>query len=356
MKLPKPLRRRRRRVSHSAGLPPGEFQRDTSKAQPAHIHVLTYNEQSTDETQNVPIEEIPTESVLNQVTWIRYEGTGNHDSLAGVAERFSIHPLTLEDIATPTRPKLEEQDDTLFVVLRFLRFDETIQQVESEQVSILLRDGMLVSFQESTEDLFRPLRDRILQKRGRIRSLGSDYLLYALLDLTVDNYFVVMDALTDQLDELEDEVSRRNSRLPRKIHHLRQQGLQVRKAVWPVREIVASLSRQGNPLITEDIVPYLRDLTDHTLQSVESSETLRDVMSSLLDLHLSSISNRMNEVMKTLTIIATIFIPITFIAGIYGMNFQHMPELNQPWAYPAVLLLMLATAVGMTMYFRKKNW
>jgi magnesium transporter len=260
-------------------------------------------------------------------------------------------------VNTYQRPKVEEFDDYIFVVLRAIRYNRDNASLQSEQVSLVLSENWLVSFQEGNHKLFEAVTDRIQKGRGRIRKLGVDYLAYVLMDAVVDQYFVALESIGEELEELEVELLENpNETTMHRLHHLKRQSLAFRKAVWPLREVVAWLSREETRLVRSDVHPFLRDLYDHTIQVIDQVETLRDLLSGLLDIYLSSVSNRMNQVMKVLTIIATIFIPLTFLAGLYGMNFKFMPELEWKWGYPVVLAIMLVSVAGMLYYFHRKKW
>jgi magnesium transporter len=291
------------------------------------------------------------------VSWTDVEGVGRLELLKRLGECYGIHPLVLEDIAnTDQRPKAEEHDSYLFVVLKMLTPVDA--GVFSEQVSLVLGEGWLLTFQEGLDgDPFGPVRERLKNAAGRVRSQGADYLAYSLMDVIIDNYFLVLEGVADSIEVLEEELMRSPSqRTLAEIYRLKRELLFIHKAVWPLREVIGSLIRRESPLIRESTVIYLRDLYDHTIQVVETVETLRDMLSGMLDIYLSSVSNRMNGIMKVLTVIATIFMPLTFIVGLYGMNFKHMPELEWVWGYPAVLLLMLVITIGMLLFFRRKKW
>jgi magnesium transporter len=264
----------------------------------------------------------------------------------------------LEDILnTQQRPKMEDYENCIFVVLKMLFLADDEANIRSEQVSLVLGSGYVLSFQEMTGDVFEPVRRRIRSRKGRICKRGPDYLLYALVDAIVDYYFVLLEKIEEKLEVLEDAVFD-NPTMPAlvEIQRLKVELLRFRKAIWPLRETINGLLREESELIDEKTEIFLKDVYDHTIQVIDTVEGFRDTVSGLLDVYLSSLSNRMNEVMKVLTIIATIFIPLTFIAGIYGMNFDYMPELRIPWAYPAVGVAMLAVALFMIAYFRRKGW
>ena len=292
-----------------------------------------------------------------RVNWLNISGLHNLDLIRTVGEHFNLHPLTLEDIvSTGQRPKVEFFDSYVFIVLRMLSIGEE-GIVRNEQVSLVLTENVVLSFQERQGDVFDPIRTRIEGNKGRICKLGPDYLAYTLLDAVVDSYFLILEEMSERLEDLEEVLI--EDAAPdtlRDINVYKREMLFLRKAVWPLREVLGLLMREDSPLISTHTLTYLRDVYEHTVQVIDTVETFRDILTGMLDVYLSSVSNRMNEVMKVLTIIATIFIPLTFIAGVYGMNFAYMPELRWRWGYPAVWLLMLAVALSLILYFRRKKW
>lgn len=296
-----------------------------------------------------------------QVNWLNVSGLHKPDIIRTVGEHIKLHPLTLEDIvSTGQRPKVEFFDDYVFIVLRMLRLNEpdTISDaIQDEQVSIVLTKDAVFSFQERQGDVFDPVRARIAGNKGRICKSGPDYLAYALLDAIIDSYFLILEGVSGRLEALEETLI--DNAAPdtlKAINAYKREMLFLRKAVWPLREVLSLLMREESPLISAPTLTYLRDVYEHTVQVIDTVETFRDILTGMLDIYLSSLSNRMNEVMKVLTIIATIFIPLTFIAGVYGMNFVYMPELSWRWSYPAAWLLMLAVALSLIVYFRRKRW
>jgi magnesium transporter len=292
------------------------------------------------------------------VTWLNVDGLHDTTVLTELGQQAGIHPLVLEDISSiGQRPKADDYESQLYIVLRMLSYNEASEQVDEEQVSILLGSGYVISFQEEPGDVFDPVRQRIRSGKGRLRSRPADYLAYALIDAIVDEYFVVLEKVGDKLEELEAEVMSGPTRQTMNaIHRFKRELLVMRKAVWPLRDVLNGLLRDDCELISDNTRIFLRDAYDHVVQVIDTVETMRDIVSGLIDLYLSTTGNRMNEIMKVLTIIATIFIPLTFVAGVYGMNFDVMPELHWPWGYPAVLLLMAGVVVVMLMYFRRQKW
>ena len=292
------------------------------------------------------------------ITWINIDGVHKLDNIEKVGKHLKIHPLVLEDIVhTGQRPKMEDFNDYLFVVLQMLQYNEKENETKTEQVSIILGANYVISFQEDEGDVFDLIRERIRTDRGRIRRMGSDYLAYSLLDAIVDNYFMVLEKIGEKIEDIEDELIKNPAQeVLHAIHSLKRELVFLRKSVWPLREVISRLERWDSHLIDKSMDIYLRDVYDHTIQVIDALETFRDMLSGMLDIYLSSVSNRMNEVMKVLTIIATIFIPLTLITGIYGMNFKYMPELDWSWGYPMVYIAMLMVSGVMLVYFRRKRW
>jgi magnesium transporter len=291
------------------------------------------------------------------VTWINVVGVSDIPLMQRLGESFFLHPLVLEDIVnTDQRPKVEDNGKYIFLVLKLIA--PTSTAVATEQISILFGENWLISFQEGLDgDPFAVIHERLKNEQGRLRSSGADYLAYAMMDIIVDHYFLVLEEVADRIEALEEELM--GTPTPDTlagIYRLKRELLLLHRSVWPLREVVSSLIRRDSGLVSEFSVTYLRDLYDHTIQVIETTETLRDMLSGMLDIYLSTVSNRMNGIMKVLTIIATIFMPLTFIAGLYGMNFKHMPELELEWGYPAVLILMLLIVIGMCIFIRRKRW
>ena len=353
--MPKPIKKR----SKKAGLPPGTLVHiGEKKAETSKITIMDYDEAHFQEKETKTIEECLLFKDKPTVTWINIDGLHQVEILERLGECYGLHPLVLEDILnTDQRPKMEDYGEYLFIVLRMLNYNDKSSEIEAEQISLILGTNFVLSFQEKEGDTFNPIRERIRNGKGRIRRMGADYLAYSLLDSIVDNYFIILEKLGEKIEFLEDElVTRPTPETLQIIHHLKREMIYLRKAVWPLREVIGSLERGEPPLVKETIRVYLRDVYDHTIQVIDTIETFRDMVSGMLDIYLSSISNRLNAVMKVLTIIATIFMPLTFLAGIYGMNFKYMPELEWRWSYPVVWLIMVGIGVSMLLYFRKKKW
>jgi magnesium transporter len=348
---------RRFKRSQKAGLPPGTLiPIGTDGAGEVRISLIDFGEDHFEERAIQRIEEIFPFKESPTVTWINIDGVQNTEVIEKIGGHFGIHPLVLEDIVnTSQRPKMEDFGDYLYVVLRMLYLEK--DEVRSEQVSIILGPNFVISFQERPGDVFDPVRERLRNAKGRIRKMGADYLTYALVDMIVDNYFIILENFGERIEGIEEElIDRPSPDTLQVIHTLKRELIFLRKSVWPLRELISGLERVESELIADTTPIYLRDVYDHTIQVMDTVESFRDMVSGMLDTYLSSLSNRMNEVMKVLTIIATIFIPITFVAGIYGMNFENMPELSWPWGYFGALGIMGCIGTAMVVYFKRKGW
>ncbi len=328
------------------------------KADKVKITIIDYDETHLQEKEARTIEECFQFKDMPTVTWINIDGLHKIELIEKLGKHFNLHPLVLEDIVnTGQRPKMEDFVDYIFVNLKMLHYDEKENEAKAEQVSLILGSNFVLSFQESEGDVFDIIRERIRSDKGRIRKMGADYLAYSLIDAIVDNYFIILEKIGEKIEENEDElVANPVPETLQTIHGLKRQMIFLRKSVWPLREVINRLERWESPLIQKSTDIYLRDVYDHTIQVIDAVETFRDTLSGMLDIYLSSVSNRMNEVMKVLTIIATIFIPLTLVTSLYGMNFKYMPELEWPLGYPLVLLAMLVVGVMMIIYFRRKRW
>jgi len=292
------------------------------------------------------------------VTWLNVDGSFQVEIFEEIGSCLDIHPLVLEDILDPSqRPKMEDFDQHLFIELNMLLWDHDHDQIESEQVSLILGENYVITFQEHEKDVFDPVRKRLREGKSRLTRQGADYLAYSLIDAIVDHYFIVLENLGEQIEYLEEElVTDPDPGTLKFIHELKRELIFLRKSVWPLREVISAMERGDSPLFQASTLIYLRDVYDHTIQIIDTVETFRDMVSGMLDIYLSSISNRMNEVMKVLTIIATVFMPLSFIVGLYGMNFSYMPELQWKWGYFGVWAVIILVVVGMIAYFRRKKW
>lgn len=345
--------------STKTGLPPGALIHiGEKKAEKIKISFLDYDEIQIEEKEVKTIEECFPIKDKPTITWINIDGLHQVDIIEKIGKNFDFHPLLLEDILnTEQRPKIEDFETYIYVVLKMLNYDEKTNELNSEQVSIIFGQNFVISFQEKEMDVFNPMREIIRTGKGRIRKMGADYLAYGLIDAIVDGYFLILEKLGENIEEVEETmVANPSPETLRAIHTLKRRMISLRKSVWPLREVVSALERSESVLIHDQTQIYLKDVYDHTIQVIDTVETYRDVLSGMLDIYLSSISNKMNEIMKVLTIIATIFIPLTFIAGVYGMNFEFMPELKWRWGYPAIWFVMITVSISMMLYFRKKKW
>ena len=349
---------------HKTGLPPGTVvysgNEQTAKVK---ITLIQFNEKELFEKDFYDVDECLSYTVDDKVTWINVDGIHNTELIQKMGEKFSIHPLTLEDIAShEQRPKFEDYETYLASIMKMLTYNAA---THSGQLSIILLDNNTVlSFQETDGgDAFDIIRTRIRQGKGRVRKMGADYLAYCLIDAVVDLYFVILEKIGDRIEVLEEKLMRNPSKeTMRHLHKMKREMIFLRKAVWPMRELINNFERCESKLIKKTTRLFLRDLYDHTIRVIDTVETFRDLLSGMMDIYLSSVSNRMNEIMKVLTIITTIFIPLSFIASIYGMNFNtqtsaySMPELNWEYGYLTVIAFMLLIGSGMLFYFRKKKW
>ncbi|MBN1913203.1 MAG: magnesium/cobalt transporter CorA [Candidatus Omnitrophica bacterium] len=334
------------------------------KVEKPSISIIDYDEKNFQEKEVKNIEECFPFKESPTITWINIDGLHDTEIISKIGNYFGIHHLILEDIAnTSQRPKFEESGKYIFVVLNMLYFDEKDNETKTEQVSLVFGENFVISFQEQEGDVFNPIRARIRDDKGRVRKSKADYLAYSLVDAVVDNYFMILEKMGEQIANMEDElVANPSTEKLQLIQNLKRDIIFLRKSVWPLREIISGLQRTESDLFQDSTKVYMRDLYDHTIQVIDNIESLRDMVSSMLDIYMSSISNKMNEVMKVLTIIATIFIPITFVAGVYGMNFDHgvsnlnMPELTWRFGYFFAWGIMISIIIGMLIYFKNKKW
>ncbi len=348
-----------KRTSKKAGLPPGSLIHVGKKhSDKVKITIIDYDKDNLDENTYESVDACEKFVDKPSNTWINIDGIHQVEVVEKLGNMFAHHPLMLEDVLnTHHRPKMEDFDDYIFFTFKMLGIDKR-GGIVNEQLSIVLGKNYVISYQEREGDVFDILRERIRLGKANIRLRGSDYLMYRLIDTVVDHYFLVMENIGERVDQLEEEVMSEaaGDATMKKILKMKRELISLRRTISPLREAISSLQREGSDLIEEKTYAFLNDVQDHTIQLVESIETYRDVLSGLMDMYYTTISNRMNNVMQVLTIIATIFIPLTFVAGIYGMNFEYMPELQYKWAYPAVWALMILMVVGMVVYFKRKKW
>jgi magnesium transporter len=349
----------RRHVNKKVGMPPGSLVYVGNGGPTCTtVSAIDYTETEVIEKTGITLEECLPLRDSPSVTWLNFSGLANVEEIRKLGEAFGLHPLVMEDILhVGQRPKLELYDDYVYMVVKMICRGDNGDEVTYEQLSLVLGKHYVLSFQERPGDVFSTIRERIRNNKGRLRKSGSDYLAYSMLDLVVDNYFPALEKLGDRVEGIEEHLSEDPDReVLGEIYILKREVLFLRKSIWPLREVVAALMRQDTELVSPSTYTYLRDVYDHSVQVMDVVETNTDMLSELLDVYMSSVSNRMNEVVKTLTIISTIFIPLTFIVGLFGMNFEFMPEMTNELAYPAVLIGMTAISGVMIYYFRRKGW
>lgn len=345
-----------KRFKRKRGLPPGSpVENGLQKIEPQITHIRYETENYTEKKiSNVQQIELP----KNGVNWLQVNGLANVNTIRQITDLFQLHPLIVEDIMNAEqRSRLEEMNNGLATFLKHFHYNDKKLQIEFEQIAIILIDNNVICFQDGDRDIFNVLKQRIIDGKGRIRKAEADYLFYALLDIVVDDCFIVLEKLDDTMEELEYElISEPQQKTLQKIYQMKREIIFLRRSIWPLRELVAALLRFEDNVVKQTTHIYFRDLYDHTIQVIDIVETFRDMVSSMLDMYLTSVSNKMNEVMKVLTIFAAIFIPLTFLAGVYGMNFNFLPELNWKWAYPAWWIIVLIIGGIMMIYFKKKKW
>ncbi|MCB0265061.1 MAG: magnesium/cobalt transporter CorA [Calditrichia bacterium] len=355
---------RKSRRKSKVGLPPGSMVYTGSKrTDKIDIQIINYKEDFYEKIDHATVEQVLLFKDTQTVSWINIIGLHDINLMEKIAEHYNIHPLVVEDILSPgQRPKIEIFDDFVFIVVNMLRMSDDRKQILSEQVSIILRNDVVITFQEIPGDVFDPVRERIRLARVRIRKSGTDYLMYALLDVIVDNYFLALEELGNDLESVEEQVlNGHDAEVIQKLFYLKRQIIEIRKSVWPLRETVTVIHRQEVPHVRKSTERYIADLYDHIVQIIETVENYRESTGSVLDTHFSIVSNRMNEVMKVLTIISTIFIPLSFLAGVYGMNFDtsqpmNLPELGYQYGYLTFWGVCVVLVIGLLFYFRNKRW
>ncbi len=342
---------------HPPGTAPGTLVEDERlESRPLRLKLMDYNTQSLEEHDDISFTECRPYLERPTITWIHAHGYAGAELLRELGQTFSLHPLALEDVLnTGQRPKLENYDHQLFAIMSLPLWDG--DDIEVEQISLFFGPGYVISFHYGDHDPFEPIRKRLRAQGGRLRERGADYLFYTLLDVIVDQSFPILEELGERIEKVEDELLDKPTRLTlERIHLLKRDLLLLRRQLWPQREVISQLQREDQSLIDETTKPYLRDCYDHTVQIMELFETYRDMLAGMLDMYLSGASHRLNDIMRVLTVIATLFIPPTFLVGIYGMNFQHMPELHWPYGYGLVWLIIVAVMGGMLVYFKRRNW
>jgi len=341
------------------GLPPGSLIHvGEQKVERSILSYIDYHEEQYEVRKDVQLDDCLQLKSTGTVSWINLDGIHDISCVEAFGKAFDLHPLALEDILnTGHPPKFEEFENCVLIIAKMFYFDEASFRIQAEQISVVLTAENVLTFQEQPGDVFDGVRERLKRKSGRMRQRGSDYLAYTLIDSIVDSYFHILEKIADRLDYLETElINQPTQELLQQVHQMKGQLIFLRKSVWPMREVVANLLHSESELLDESINVFVRDLYDHAVQVLDTVESFRETASGLVDLYMSSVSQRMNEVMQVLTIMASIFIPLTFIAGIYGMNFEMMPELKWRYGYPLVWALMLFCVVGMLWFFKRKKW
>ncbi len=328
------------------------------KMERPRIRVFDYNREEIIEKEVGDIREAHSFVGRDSVTWINIDGLHDVELIREIQDLFHIHPLVMEDVlSVGQRPKFEFQENYALAVIKSIGFNAETTQVDIEQMSFILGQGYVLTFQERPGDFFDSVRDRLRHSKGRIRSREADYLIYALIDAIVDSYYKIPESLNELIESIEARVlSKPESKDLEEIYHLKSQIVLLEKALWPLREMVDDMTKDESGLITDSMGPFLRDLYDHVVHLIDAVHTLRDITSNLQDLYMTTVSNDMNQVMKVLAVIATIFIPLTFIAGVFGMNFEFMPELKVKGAYYITLIVMVFVAILMAIYFKRKKW
>ncbi len=348
-----------KRKIKKAGLSPGTLIHvGDIKSEIITITIIDYDEINYHEKNVEEIEECFPFKEKPSITWINIDGIHDVNLISEIGKYFGMHELLMEDIVNSEHmPKLEIFENHIYLVLKMLDYDERAREIRSEQISLILGQNYVITFQEKERDIFNPVRERIKNSKGRHRKLGADYLAYSLIDIIVDHYFIVLERIGEKIESLEQVlVTDPNPPILHSIQRLKSDVIFLRKSIWPIRDIISNLKRSDSELIKETTELFLKDVYDHSIQIIDTIEIYRELIAGILDIYLSSVSNKMNEVMKTLTIIATIFIPLTFIVGIYGMNFKYMPELDWHWGYFIILFVMAVIVGGMVYYFMKKKW
>lgn len=335
------------------GLPPGSLIYTGKKDVETKITVFQYNKETYDEKLTNKCPQFKNDATIK---WIKINGFSQIEILKEISSCFNLHSLVLEDILnTNQRPKIEDYDDYLYLVLKL--FNKSSKRIITKQISFILKKDLLISFQDDDDNIFQTIIDRIKTKETPIRKKGADYLLYSLIDTIIDSYYLNLEQLEDEVEIIEEDLIENPQRdVLQKIHNIKKDLITLRKAIWPIREMLSNIESYEYSLIDKSTNYYFRDVYDHSIQVYDTLESFRDRISEMLDIYLSSTSNKLNEIVRVLTVISTIFVPLTFIAGLYGMNFRFMPEITHPYGYPGVLIIMFFISVSMLIYFRRKKW
>ncbi len=345
--------------SKKIGLSPGALVHvGEKKVEKTTLSLIAYDHERFERHEFIDFEEVLKRKEEGCVNWVTITGIDDVDILEKVGKHYGIHALAIEDVLnTEHRPKVEFFEDYIFIVLKIINKNIISEELDVNQISLILGKDYVITFQQKQEDIFKPLVERIVKRRGYIRDRQSDYLAYAIIDVVVDNYFLLLEEMDESIQELEIKIiNDEDDSVVDSILHFKKKMLTLMKYIWPLREELGALTRESNELIQDNTMPFLRDVYDHTIEIIDTTEILKETASNLLEIYLTSNSNKLNQVVKVLTIISTIFIPLTFITGIYGMNFEHIPELAWSWGYLAVWGLCLIISIAMIIFFRRKKW
>jgi magnesium transporter len=348
-----------RRATKKAGESPGTlFYNGEHKTEKIELTLIEYDKDFSERRELKKIEESFNKRDKASIKWVNIEGLHDISIIEKIGKEFKLHPLMMEDILNISqRPKMDDYEDYILVTLKMVYYNTKVKEIVTEQVSLVLIDNYVFSFQEFEGDVFDQVRERIQAGKGNIRKQGADYLVYALIDAIVDSYFLILEQIGDSSEDIEHKLMEEPKKeVLQAIYNLKREMIYLSNSIWPLREVIGNLTRAESTLIKQNTGLYLRDVYDHIIQIIDIIESYRDIMTGMLDTYLSSISNKTNDVMKVLTIFSTMFIPLTFLAGIYGMNFKYFPELDMPWAYPVFWIITLIIMVGMLGYFRRKKW
>ncbi|MEQ8910579.1 MAG: magnesium/cobalt transporter CorA [Vicingaceae bacterium] len=346
------------KAKETVGQAPGTLIYTGSKNQAkVNVEIFSYNESEIEVKASESFEKVEPTYQPERINWINVSGLHNVELIERIGKKFDLHSLLLEDVLhVDQRPKTEDFGDYLFFTIKMFHKNAE-KETEFEHVSFVLGKNLIICFQENPEDIFDLIRERLKSSFGKIRLKKADYLFYRFIDTIIDHYFVVLDQIAEKIEDLEDEVmDKPSTNTLQKLQMVRKELIYLRRSIFPIRESINAILRSETKLLNKETERFFSDVYDHTIQVIESMETYRDLLSGIMDLYMNTASNRMNEIMKVLTIMSTIFIPMTFIAGIYGMNFEHMPELSYRWAYPAAWCLMIGVAIFMLFYFKRKKW
>jgi magnesium transporter len=353
------MKRMRRFRSRKVGLPPGSLvPLGEVKTTGSELALFRYNGQELAESAATDLGDLDIRLNENEVVWLNVYGLQDAELMRQIGQAFNLHPLVLEDILnTDQRPKIDSYDEYLYLVTRFFSYDQPSLQINSEQISIVLGRNFVLTFQERPTGSFDPVRERLRANKGRIRSSGAGYLAYSLLDVIVDRYFIVLEQVGEDCDHLEENLLHRpNEQMLQQIHLLKRETMELRRAVWPLREVINNMVRNESGFFEHETVLHLRDVYDHTVHFIESLEALRDLLAGMLDIYLSTLSNRVNMEVRALTVVAMLFMPATLIAGIFGMNFESIPWQSHPNGFWFAVGLMAGIASFMIMIFWRRQW